>query len=64
MFEDGELRDLICEAAKNMGFLIGPPPKDVEKSQGRTDVTYGLEIVEDSWERSNFYVELRLWTSP
>ncbi|PSR74113.1 hypothetical protein PHLCEN_2v10069 [Hermanssonia centrifuga] len=52
MFARGELRELVCEAAKDLHLHIGPP--DV-------GVTQGIDIVQDGWERSNYYVELRRW---
>ncbi|KZT35484.1 hypothetical protein SISSUDRAFT_990514, partial [Sistotremastrum suecicum HHB10207 ss-3] len=54
-FESGELKELTCEAATELGLQIGPPPQDGEGN------TRGVEIVQDSWERSNFYIELKLW---
>lgn len=51
MFAKGELRGLVDEAAQELGLHIG-----CEKQSNR-----GVEIVQDGWERSNYYVELRLW---
>lgn len=51
MFAKGELTRLTCEAAQGMGLVVGPPEK------GRR----GIEIIQDGWERSNYYVELRCW---
>jgi tRNA (uracil-5-)-methyltransferase TRM9 len=51
MFAKGELTRLTCEAAQGMGLVIGPP------EEGRR----GIEIIQDGWERSNYYVELRCW---
>ena len=51
MFAKGELRDLVEEAAKECDLHIGS-----EKNGCR-----GVEIVQDGWERSNYYVELRMW---
>ncbi|KAF8162893.1 hypothetical protein B0H34DRAFT_299099 [Crassisporium funariophilum] len=55
MFAKGELSGLVKEAAQELGMLLGP--KLVE---GDTYLK-GIEIVQDGWERSNYYVELKLW---
>ena len=55
MFAKGELPGLVMEAARESGLRVGPKPESgVEKLKG-------IEIVQDGWERSNYYVELRLW---
>jgi tRNA (uracil-5-)-methyltransferase TRM9 len=54
MFAHGELTKLVMEAASELGLRVGPP------SSGAMQ---GIEIVQDSWERSNYYVELRRWQS-
>lgn len=51
MFAKGELRDLVEEAAKEFRLHVGS-----ERNGCR-----GVEIVQDGWERSNYYVELRMW---
>lgn len=51
MFAEGELRRLTYEAAQGIGLVVGPPEKGKR----------GIEIVQDGWERSNYYVELRCW---
>lgn len=51
MFAKGELTRLTCEVAQGMGLIVGPP------EEGRR----GIEIIQDGWERSNYYVELRCW---
>ncbi|KAG8217754.1 glycosyltransferase family 28 [Butyriboletus roseoflavus] len=51
MFAKGELTRLTCETAQGMGLVVGPP------EEGRR----GIEIIQDGWERSNYYVELRCW---
>ena len=51
MFAKGELTRLTCEAAQEMDLVVGPP------EEGRR----GIEIMQDGWERSNYYVELRCW---
>lgn len=56
MFGRGELTELVIEAATGLGLHIGSP----EAPEG---VTEGIEIVQDGWERSNYYIELRRWQS-
>ncbi|KAJ7109249.1 S-adenosyl-L-methionine-dependent methyltransferase [Mycena epipterygia] len=53
MFEEGELASLVVLAAGELGLMVGHPP----------DATglKGVEIMQDGWERSNHYVELRRW---
>lgn len=51
MFAKGELTRLTCEAAEGMGLVVGLP------EGGRR----GIEVIQDGWERSNYYVELRCW---
>jgi len=52
MFARGELTDLVHEAAEGLSMHVGSP---------KDDATEGIEIVQDGWERSNYYVELRRW---
>ncbi|KAF9533541.1 S-adenosyl-L-methionine-dependent methyltransferase [Crepidotus variabilis] len=56
MFAKGELRALVEEAAKELNLSITME----QNAEGRSR---GLEIVQDGWERSNYYVELKLWES-
>ncbi|KAA1469540.1 hypothetical protein DENSPDRAFT_857964 [Dentipellis sp. KUC8613] len=59
MFAEGELRGLVCDAAMEMNLKIGQRPEQMGRDvcgQGR-----GIEIVQDGWERSNYYVEFRRW---
>ncbi|KAH9901001.1 S-adenosyl-L-methionine-dependent methyltransferase [Cubamyces lactineus] len=51
MFAKGELNELVTEAAVEMGLRVGEPGLAGE----------GVQIVQDGWERSNYYVELRRW---
>jgi len=57
MFAADELGKLVRRAAQELNLAIdklpsdGHPTKDVE----------GVEIVQEGWERSNYYVELRRW---
>ena len=53
MFSSGELTSLVHDAAEELGLFVG-----AEASGGPTS---GLEIVQDGLERSNYYVELKLW---
>ncbi|PPQ72092.1 hypothetical protein CVT24_008379 [Panaeolus cyanescens] len=55
MFAKGELPLLVREAAEELGLRVGVASKDLE------DKLRGVEVVQDGWERSNYYVELRLW---
>ncbi|GJE86933.1 S-adenosyl-L-methionine-dependent methyltransferase [Phanerochaete sordida] len=52
MFARGELTDLVRGAAKGLSIHLGSPEDGVME---------GIEIVQDGWERSNYYVELRRW---
>ncbi|THU86437.1 S-adenosyl-L-methionine-dependent methyltransferase [Dendrothele bispora CBS 962.96] len=54
MFAKGELIALVVEAARELGLHIGPRGRDQEIKQG-------VDIVQDGWERSNYYIELRRW---
>lgn len=51
MFAQGELREIVMEAATNLGLIVGP-----SRANGA-----GVEITQEGWERSNYYVELLLW---
>jgi len=55
MFATGELSGLVGEAARELGLQVGFRPKDEAKN------IRGVEVVQDGWERSNYYIELRLW---
>lgn len=57
LFSQGELTELVMEAALDMGLVIGQPPE----AQTQGPKIRGLQIVQDDWERSNYYVELRRW---
>lgn len=54
MFAKGELAGLVHDAARDLGIQVGPPSHDARTKRG-------MEIVQDGWERSNYYVELRRW---
>jgi tRNA (uracil-5-)-methyltransferase TRM9 len=53
MFAKGELRRLVCEAADELELSVGI----------KSDTTYfrGITVVQEGWERSNYYVEIRTW---
>ncbi|KAI0797936.1 S-adenosyl-L-methionine-dependent methyltransferase [Abortiporus biennis] len=53
MFARGELRSLVENAARDIGLHIG---KEVSGARG-------VEIIQDGWERSNYYVEIRRWST-
>ena len=57
MFAHGELTDLVTEAALDMGLVVGQPPEATVPGRRLR----GVHIVQDGWERSNYYVELRRW---
>ncbi|OJT10756.1 tRNA (carboxymethyluridine(34)-5-O)-methyltransferase [Trametes pubescens] len=52
MFAQGELNELVTEAAGEMGLQVGEP---------KSGSAYGVQIIQDGWERSNYFVELRRW---
>ncbi|KAG5647209.1 hypothetical protein DXG03_001168 [Asterophora parasitica] len=56
MFAKGELRGLVHDAAKDLGLHMAQQPMS---TLGR-----GVEIVQDGWERSNYYIELKCWEIP
>lgn len=69
-FESQELHDLVCEAASALGLAVGSAPSSAPVlSPGHgfhnpsppTGTTSGVEIVQEGWERSNLYIDLRLW---
>ncbi|KAG2078106.1 S-adenosyl-L-methionine-dependent methyltransferase [Suillus decipiens] len=57
MFAKGELKQLTVEAAKEFGLMVGS--RDSANAKRRR----GVEIIQEGWERSNHYVELRRWVS-
>jgi tRNA (uracil-5-)-methyltransferase TRM9 len=62
MFAEGELAELVRSAAGDLGIHIGPIPDQMLSSGLRTEWKgRGLEIVQDGWERSNYFIELRCW---
>lgn len=61
MFAQGELTQLVCDAANDMGLVVKFSSNDSTIGSCITEGTRGIEIVQDGWERSNYYVELRRW---
>lgn len=55
LFAVGELAGLVYEAALEMGLAVGTPLSN------KSNDNSGIEIVQDGWERSNYYVELKRW---
>ncbi|EKM83055.1 hypothetical protein AGABI1DRAFT_97973 [Agaricus bisporus var. burnettii JB137-S8] len=55
IFAKGELSALVSQAAAGLGLTIG-------SVVGQPSSTQGVEILQDGWERSNYYVELRRWS--
>ncbi|KAG8802466.1 tRNA methyltransferase, has a role in tRNA modification [Serendipita sp. 398] len=55
MFANGELRQLVEEAAGNLNLVVG----NNENMNSRP--ICGLTIVQEGWEKSNYYIELQLW---
>ena len=53
MFAEGELVQLVSEAADELRLKIGSP-------NGET-MGKGLTVVQEGWERSNYYIELLSW---
>jgi len=54
MFGKSELSDLVKDAAQRLELDLGPVT-------AATAGKRGIEIVREGWDRSNYYVELRLW---
>ncbi|KAI0721026.1 S-adenosyl-L-methionine-dependent methyltransferase [Cerioporus squamosus] len=59
MFAKGELNELVADAAKELGLTLGDASGADVAVTG--DKERGVQIVQDGWERSNYYVELRRW---
>ncbi|KAG0705955.1 hypothetical protein DFH29DRAFT_799173 [Suillus ampliporus] len=57
MFAKGELKQLTVQAAEELGLIVGP------RETAYTKGCRGVEIIQEGWERSNYYVELRRWVS-
>ncbi|KAF9466367.1 hypothetical protein BDZ94DRAFT_1281002 [Collybia nuda] len=61
MFAKGELSGLVQDAASELGLQLGPP---LGLGEAPISISRGVEMVQDGWERSNYYVELRCWELP
>lgn len=68
MFATGELKDLAQRAASELRLFVGTEsdldsssPIDTKDGGGEMEIVYGMEIVADGWERSNYYLEARFW---
>ncbi|TFK92125.1 S-adenosyl-L-methionine-dependent methyltransferase [Polyporus arcularius HHB13444] len=61
MFAKGELNQLVADAASALGLVLGDAPADGIVATGEGEKECGVQIVQDGWERSNYYVELRRW---
>jgi len=57
MFGEGELTQLACEAAHELGLRVGSNSSADEDDDGKM----GAEIVQSGWEKSNYYIEMRRW---
>lgn len=60
MFEKDELRALVLAAANDMGIIAAPSSHTHTENQASNETRF-IDIVKDDWERSNFYVEFRLY---
>jgi tRNA (uracil-5-)-methyltransferase TRM9 len=56
LFSSSELPELVRHAASELGLAVGPA-----NLCDTADGACGMEIVEHGWERSNHYLEARLW---
>lgn len=59
MFARGELVGLVHDAVNELGRQLGSPSPSKD-----SPVSRGVDVVQDGWERSNYYVELRCWELP
>jgi len=53
MFADGELRHLVDEAMKELDLKLGDQHAGLKGK--------GFSVVQEGWERSNYYIELLSW---
>ncbi|KAL5533117.1 TRM9 [Sanghuangporus sanghuang] len=62
LFEEGELRDLVIAAAQELDIDEGSPASEEGSSRCiQIRPKKYIEIIRDGWERSNCYVEFRLY---
>ncbi|CAG7846740.1 tRNA (carboxymethyluridine(34)-5-O)-methyltransferase; AltName: Full=tRNA (uracil-5-)-methyltransferase TRM9; AltName: Full=tRNA [Um34] methyltransferase; AltName: Full=tRNA methylase 9 [Serendipita indica DSM 11827] len=54
MFAKGELRSLVVEAAHALQLHVGESGESNRSQRG-------LQIIQDGWERSNYYIEATTW---
>ncbi|KAG2114562.1 uncharacterized protein F5147DRAFT_569988 [Suillus discolor] len=57
MFAKGELKHLTIQAVEGLGLMVG------SRESANAKGCRGVEIIQEGWERSNYYVELRRWVS-
>lgn len=66
LFADSELLDLTTRAASELGIVVGDISTPNEEGKvgdgGDDDIVCGMEIVKTGWERSNYYLEARMWS--
>jgi tRNA (uracil-5-)-methyltransferase TRM9 len=58
MFAKDELRRLVQLAVQEIGLEFDSP---YSNEADTVKTAEGVEIVENGWERSNYYIELRRW---
>ena len=58
MFAKDELRGLVQLAVQDIGLEVDSPFLDEADTVKAAE---GVEIVQNGWERSNYYIELRRW---
>lgn len=59
MFDEGELRALVCSAAEEIGIECRAT-SNISDDETHKRRRY-IDVVKDDWERSNYYVEFQLW---
>lgn len=56
LFTASELPELFRRALAELGLVVGLPD-----SAGDHNSSHGAEIIQTGWERSNYYLEARMW---
>lgn len=56
-FAVGELLQLVHEAAEELDLIFGPPPSNLGPGKR------GVDIIKEGYEKSNWFIELMLWTT-